>query len=752
MIPGGPRSGACAAAVCLACLVAAPLSAASVKIWVCDSASEFSAGEARGVSVSADGTLFAGRSLEKVEGVSEAVLFAAAEGKNGELFVGTGDSGRILRIGSGGKLDVYASLSEQEVTALRTGPDGALYAGASPGGRVYRIDKGKASLYYETGAQYVWALAFSGPVLYVGTGLPGEIHRVTPGAKSGEPPKGERVHVSSDPHIRALFADAKGRLWAGTSGSGRVLRLEPGGHVATIYDSGKPEVTSIVADRSGRIWAAAGSAEVPGSGGEPISAPTSPSPARSSRPAGSGDDDDHGRPEVTVSVSAPRIAPSRGSQHGGYSSEVLVFDEGEPARTVWTGTEEVVFDLATDPDGRGVLAGTGPRGKLYAITPESSSLVRTFDEKQVTFLAGGDVGTNASSAVYRAGGASSAGEYVSPVKDTGRTSRFGAFRWEGDTPSGTDVVFSFRSGESSMPDSTWSDWSPWQGDSRTLKVDAPDGRFLQWRARLRSDGDHIARVRRTEVAYRNRNGTPVIDALSALEPAEVLTRSGSSSTNVFESTAQDEKGIFTSLEEPKSEGSPRRLLRKGFRTLQWKATDPDGDGSRLRALVPAGERLEVAAAAGGRARVFLLLRLELAARRRVRLPRDRLGRRRESRERARPRRATPLRSGSTTRRRCFARRRAGRASSRSRRRTPRLRSSKRTTASTRSDGSGSSRRTDCRIRRERRIASFFRPTPTARTCSSESRTPRATSRRCRSRRRSSRAGQVARKPSIISAA
>jgi hypothetical protein len=563
--------------VCLAFLASAPLSAASVKIWVCDSASEFSAGEARGVSVSADGTLFAGHSLEKVEGVAEAVLFGAAEGKGGDLFVGTGDSGRILRVSSGGKVEVYTTLSEQEVTALQIGPDGALYAGASPGGRVYRIEKGKAALYYETGAQYVWALSFSGPVLYVGTGLPGEIHRVNPGAK-GEAGKGERVHTASDAHIRSLFSDAKGRVWAGTSGNGLVLRLDPGGRVTTVYDSGKPEITSIAADRSGRVWAAAGSAEVPGSGGEPISVPTSPSPARTSRPSGAGDDDDHNHPEVTVSVSSPRVAPSRGSQRGGYSSEVLVFEDGEPARTVWTGNEEVVFDLVADADGRGVIAATGPRGKLYAITPETSSLLRTFDEKQVTFLAGGDVGTNASSAVYRASGSSAAGEYVSPVKDTGRTSRFGAFRWEGDTPSGTDIVFSFRSGESSMPDTTWSDWSPWQGDSRTLKVDAPDGRFLQWRARLRSDGEHIARVRRTEVAYRNRNAAPVIDSLSALEPAEVLTRSGSSSgTNVLESTTQDDKGIFTSLEEPKNEGSPRRLMRKGFRTLQWKATDPDGD-------------------------------------------------------------------------------------------------------------------------------------------------------------------------------
>jgi hypothetical protein len=306
--------------------------------------------------------------------------------------------------------------------------------------------------------------------------------------------------------------------------------------------------------------------------------PSSPSPARPSHTAASGDDDDRVHPEVTVTVSSPRVAPSRGSQRGGYSSEVLMFEDGEPARAVWSGNEEVVFDLATDSDGRGVLAATGPRGKLYAITPESSSLVRTFDEKQVTFLAGGDVGTNASSAVYRTTGSSAAGEYVSPVKDTGRTSRFGAFRWEGETPSGTDVVFSFRSGESSTPDTTWSDWSAWQGGGHMLKVDAPDGRFLQWRARLRSDGDRIARVRRTEVAYRNRNAAPVIDSLNALEPAEILTRSGSSGgANVLESTAQDEKGIFTSLEEPKNEGSPRRLLRKGFRTLQWKATDPDGD-------------------------------------------------------------------------------------------------------------------------------------------------------------------------------
>jgi hypothetical protein len=84
-------------------------------------------------------------------------------------------------------------------------------------------------------------------------------------------------------------------------------------------------------------------------------------------------------------------------------------------------------------------------------------------------------------------------------------------------------------------------------------------------------------VRRTEAAYRNHNAAPVIESLTALDPAEVLARSGSSGSNILETSAPDEKGIFTGLEESKPEGAPRKLYRKGFRTLQWKASDPDGD-------------------------------------------------------------------------------------------------------------------------------------------------------------------------------
>lgn len=550
-------------------LFAGKLPGATTKIWVVDSASDFSLGEARGISVTADGTLLLAGEWKRVDGLSEASLFAAAREKDGSLVLATGDSGRVLRITPAGKVETVVTLQEKEVTAIAVGPDEAVYAGAAPGGKVYRIASGKAALYYESKAKYVWALAFSGDALWVGTGLPGEVHRVVGAGK------GERVHATSDTHVRSLYADAQGRIWAGTSGSGLVLRIETSRKVLTVYDSAKTEISSITAGADGRIWVAASSADSPGGSGEPISLPPTVPVTSARRSEGGAVEEGKEKAEVSVSVSGPRVA-SPGPGSGRFSSEIVVLQEGEAPRAVWTSSEEMVFALQAVPERRAVLAATGPRGRLYRVAIDASSLERTLDEKQLTVLADGAVGTNASTAVYRLVPGPRQGEYVSAVKDTGRTSRFGAFRWEGEAGSGSKIEFCFRSGEAAAPDTTWSSWSAWTAAGGAAKVDAVPGRYLQWKLRMSGDGKSAARVRRVEAAYRNRNSSPAIESFTALPPNEVYARSASGSQNVFETTAPDEKGIFTSLEEPKAE-SPRRLLRKGYRTLVWKATDPDGD-------------------------------------------------------------------------------------------------------------------------------------------------------------------------------
>ena len=573
------------AAALAAVLLARPCAGAAAKVWVSDTASEFSSGEARGVAVTVQGTLVLTDALERVEGIAEAAVFDSAPDGKGGVYLATGDAGKILHVLAAGKVELAATLPEKEVTALAMGRDGALYAGGSPGGKVYRIENGKPLLYYDSKAQYLWALAFSGAALYAGTGLPGEVHRISGAGK------GECAHATPDPHVRALHADKEGRIWAGTSGSGLVLRLDKSGAASTIHDSSKTEITAIAAAEEGRVWIAASSSDAAPAGGEPISVPSSFAGPRPARPASGGDEDGKEKPEVTVSVSAPRVAPpSRpGARQGGYSSEVLLIEEGEPARAVWTSSEEIVFDLAAGGGSPGVLAATGPNGKLYRVGPETWSLERTLDEKQLTVLSTEGIGTNAASAFYRIVDGKRTGEYVSAAKDTGRTSRFGAFRWEGEAPRGATVEFAFRSGESAMPDTTWSAWSPWAPSGAGATVAAPPARYLQWKVRMTGEKANPPRVRRVEAAYRNRNAAPVIESFLVMAPSEVFARSASGGSNIFETTSPDEKGIFTSLEEPKAEGAPRKLLRKGYRTLTWKGSDPDGDSlAHALEVKPAG--------------------------------------------------------------------------------------------------------------------------------------------------------------------
>ena len=547
--------------------------AATAKIWTSDSTGDFSAGEARGIAVTVDGALVLSRTLARVEGVGEAVLYDAVTAKSGDVFVATGEAGRILRVSASGKVETYATLAEKQVTSIAFGPDGTLYAGGSPGGKVYRIEGGKPSVFYDTKAQYVWALAFSGNSLFVATGLPGEIHRID------GPGSGRRIHASVEPHVRTLHVSAAGDLWAGTSGSGLVLKIDRAGNVSTVYDSSKTEVTSIASGPDGRVWAAVSSSEATGAG-EPVSAPPPP-PSRTPRPAAAGDpggggDDKEKKPEVPVTVGAPRMAPARPPGRGGLSSEIVLFDGDEPPRAVWTSSEEMVFDLG-EADATSVLAGTGPKGRLYRVSRDTWSLDRTFDEKQVSVVAGDAIATNGASAFYRTRDGARTGEYVAAVKDTGRTSAFGAFRFEGEVPAPSKLEVAFRSGESAAPDTTWSAWSPFVSAADAAKIAAPPGRYLQWKLRMSSPGDRSAVVRRVEAAYRNRNAAPVIEAFFAMGPSEVFARSAGGGSNVFETTAPDEKGIFTSLDEARSETPPRKLLRKGFRTLTWKITDPDGD-------------------------------------------------------------------------------------------------------------------------------------------------------------------------------
>lgn len=100
----------------------------------------------------------------------------------------------------------------------------------------------------------------------------------------------------------------------------------------------------------------------------------------------------------------------------------------------------------------------------------------------------GDIGT-----IYYFGNNStyaSSGTFLSSILNTDKvTTSFQSLFWSESLPSGTDITIATRSGNTSTPDGSWSAWSSEVLDANGSANDAPDARYLQYRATLTtSDG------------------------------------------------------------------------------------------------------------------------------------------------------------------------------------------------------------------------------------------------------------------------
>jgi hypothetical protein len=215
-------------------------------------------------------------------------------------------------------------------------------------------------------------------------------------------------------------------------------------------------------------------------------------------------------------------------------------------------------------------------------------LEKDIDDRQVVALVAGGPGepgpafaTTNAAAFYRLTAATEAsGTYTSAALDAGQVARFGSFRWRGEAPPGGAVRFAFRSGVSAEPDRTWSPWTEPRDGREVALTGVPPGRYVQWRAELRAADGVSPRLYGIELSYRQENLSPKIESLAALDPGQILVPANFNPQNqVFEPAHPSREGIFTTLEEADlhEEGRLKPLWKKGYRSLRWNASDPNGD-------------------------------------------------------------------------------------------------------------------------------------------------------------------------------
>jgi hypothetical protein len=546
--------------------------AVAPQFWRVRTTEDFLSGEVDGFSVTSNGELTAGPSLKKLASFTDPFVLAQVSAPNGDRFFGTGNDGKVYRL-RGTDLKAIYTAPEPEIYAIAY-HDGALYVGTSPNGKIYRVDgdSGKATVFYDPKSAYIWALTFlDNGDLAVATGVDGKLFRVN---ARGE---GKVWFDSPETHIRSLAVRRDGTVLAGGSAKGRIYEVRADGSAHALFDSPLNEISAIYVDANNIGWAAAVSNTLPASAPSKAAAKAT---ASTTATASTDAKKDEGTPTVEVSYSFDDS--SANAQAG--SGEIYKINPDGFVETARKFDREMVYAIAGGTSGS-ILLSTGPQGRIYSMKDGDVSLLATIPEKQIVSITneGGQtlVTTTNSGAVYRLeNGPSANAEFRSAAKDVERFSRFGHFRVEGRQVADGRVALAFRSGNTRTPDATWSNWSAPVAAAEGA-IDAPAGRYLQWRLTTPKPAADTS-VDGVTVAFVNRNVAPVIDNVVVQEPAVVyITGSYPASPQVVEATNPDEYGIFTSLDTPRDKSDPgKKVFRKGYRTITWRAHDDNGDAIR----------------------------------------------------------------------------------------------------------------------------------------------------------------------------
>ena len=483
---------------------------------------DFEAGTGAGILLRSDGELALGPALTPLAEVESRRIWSLAAA-GADLWAGAGDDGRIYRLaGEDAAPRLFFDSPEVGVHALQPLDDG-LFAGTSPGGLVYRFDRSGAVV-SETpsGSRYVWDLALDrrGRLL-VAAGAPARVLRVAGGEVD------TLFEGRAGDHVRALAA-AGSRWYAGTAVSGpgedtppparaRIYELTGSG-ARLVVEADAEEVTHLAAEGD-TLFAALVASKPAAKGGGPKSLATllRVDPGGGSYPLWRG----------------PGVWAGLAALGDGWLAAVL----REPAQVLRVRTS----------------------GRLRERLAAADSL-----SPNALVLRGGEwiVGDGLTGRLSRlAPSAADSGFFDAPVEDLGGHGRWGALAWEASAPEGSRLFLRTRSGNTSPPDETWSEWSGEIRESGSA-ISSPPARYLQYRLVLSSrDPRRTPRVRRVSMA--------------AL-PANLPPRIFEVKTFAYRGNPQG-PGPPPPPQNGARDGNRRLPGSKSLRLVRWKAEDPNGD-------------------------------------------------------------------------------------------------------------------------------------------------------------------------------
>ena len=425
--------------------------------WELKSAQGFMNGKLQRLVVTSDGELRLGYGSTKLGEFAKEIWCSAVAG-DGTIYFGAGSPADVYALGKGGKTTKLFEADSIAVTALALDSHGNLYAATMPEGKIYKIPTGGKAVevksdepFCKLRAPYVWSLVVDKQGgLFAGTGPDGKIFRI------GTDGKAEEWFAAEDSNILCLALDAGGALLAGGSDRGLLYRIAEKGKGVVLHEFAEDEVKAI-AVHGDDVYVGVNKQKMKRSRGAAVRRPNAAEFEDLTQRLTS----QFGAAVTTEAAGRERETPPEARLANLLAGTLYVWHAGGRVDRLANWDNESILDIKVDGDGA-VLAGMSGKGRVYRVrNSQNWDLLFDFDEQQaltlalrdgkLAFVGTGNIGDGYAIDAQRA----SDGELTSEVRDCRFFTTWGNLLWMG---SGA-ITVATRTGNTALPDSTWSDWS-----------------------------------------------------------------------------------------------------------------------------------------------------------------------------------------------------------------------------------------------------------------------------------------------------
>ncbi len=441
------------------------------QIWRQETEDDFRNGKSEGTTIDSWGRISPGLETVASKYIPPDTTVWAGVWTQGNFYFST-DKDIWKWKGDDSKPEKFAKLDASIIPALAADSSGTIYAAAVPNGGVYAIPAGGGTpkQIFKPAEPVVTTLCTDdNDNLYVGVAGNGKVYQVDKNRNSS------LKFDSGQAHITALFySKAHKQLYVGTAEKGSVYRIDENGKAKSIYQTPDHIVTGIAKTKGGDVYVATANQ------------------GKLVRILNSGDAQSLASSEAfyTLYYDADHDAVFSGDGEGDITMAAI-------DRV----TEQPYFIPVCHTDQEAVMA-IGSNGKQLLVGSTNLSVLKSF---------------NLSSAKTP--------YYESKVKDAGRIANWVRLRTSGpftelDPTVASHIKVESRTGNTSMEDSTWSNWSAATYDGESFLLSSPAGRFLQYKItwtstldgnNIKSEGPQIGRV---DVVYMPKDVAPQFSTIS----------------------------------------------------------------------------------------------------------------------------------------------------------------------------------------------------------------------------------------------